>query len=282
MLRDFLAKIELVDLVGPQGVRISPDAARELLQGHQLPYELLRERQDDIAEFLRSDVSAPDVLALARRKATLETFERMLASPDLTEPQWQAFFEAEPWILGVAGAPKFLHRVGSRLESVVQGWNDFGTTGKKADAVLRTAGALSAFTFIKIKRPDTPLLRHKQYRSGAWAISDEVAGGVAQVHATVDAAQQNIGRRLPVLSDDGYDTGEAIDFCRPRALLVVGSLGQMTNDGAVHHERYRSFEAFRRSLREPEVVTFDELLHRARAVLALAGDDEHEQQPRSP
>jgi hypothetical protein len=35
---------------------------------------------------------------------------------------------------------------------------------------------------------------------------------------------------------------------------------------------FRSFEAFRRSLRDPEVVTFDELHHRAKAVLDLQSE----------
>jgi hypothetical protein len=267
VLRDFLTRIELADLVGEEGVKISADAARELLAGHELPHELLRERQEDIVEFLRSDITAPDVLALARRKAALNTFEEMLHQ-NLAEPVWQQFFETEPWILGVAGAPQFLDRVGDSLESVVQGWDDVGTVGKRADALLRTAGALSAFTFVEIKRPDTPLLRSTPYRSGAWAVSDDLAGGVAQVHATVDAAHSRLAPRHAVATDDGFDTGRTIEFCRPRALLVVGSLEQMIRDGAVHHERHRCFEAFRRSIREPEIVTFDEILHRARAVLS--------------
>lgn len=267
VLRDFLTRIELVDLVGEEGVKISAEAARALLAGHELPHELLRERHADIVDFLRSDVTAPDVLAMARRKAALNTFEEML-SQDSAEPVWQQFFETEPWILGVAGAPQFLHRVGDSLESVVQGWDDVGAVGKRADALLRTAGALSAFTFVEIKRPDTPLLRPKPYRSGAWAVSDDLAGGVAQVHATVDAAQSRLAPRHAVATDDGFDTGETIEFCRPRSLLVVGSLEQMIRDGAVHHERHRCFEAFRRSMQEPEIVTFDEILHRARAILS--------------
>lgn len=140
------------------------------------------------------------------------------------------------------------------------------------DALLRTAGALSAFTFVEIKKPGTPLLRTKPYRSGAWAVSEEVAGGVAQLHATVDGAQNQIGLRQSVTTAEGADTGETIEFCRPRSLLVVGSLEQMIHDGGVHHPRHRSFEAFRRSIRDPEIVTYDEILYRAQAVLSTSGE----------
>lgn len=43
-LRDFLTKIELVDLVGEDGIRLSGEASRELLSGHQLSHDVLRER----------------------------------------------------------------------------------------------------------------------------------------------------------------------------------------------------------------------------------------------
>jgi len=58
--------------------------------------------------------------------------------------------------------------------------------------------------------------------------------------------------------------------CRPRTLLVVGSLTEFIHDGNVHHEKFQSFERFRRGLRDPEILTFDELYRRARLALALA------------
>ncbi len=165
ILRDFLARIELVDLVGTDGVRISAEAGRQLLEGRRLPADLLRERATEVAEFLRSDLSAPDVTALARRREALRKFEQMLAEVH-PEQAWQAFLEAHPWILGAAGAPQFLHRVGDTLEQVVRGWDDLGDSGKRVDSLMRTAGALSALTFVEIKRPDTSLLRYTPYRSG--------------------------------------------------------------------------------------------------------------------
>ncbi len=189
-----------------------------------------------------------------------------------SEPDWQAFLEAEPWILGAAGAPQFLHRVGDKLKQVIRGWDDLGNVGKRADSLLRTAGVLSALTFVEIKRPDTSLLRSAPYRSGAWAIDQHLAGWVAQLHATVDAAQAQIGERLRTRDADGFETGLSVELCRPRSILVVGSLSQMLDEaGRLNHAMFRSFEAFRRSLRDPEVVTFDELHYRARAVLDMEG-----------
>lgn len=268
ILLDFVAKIRVADLYGVDAVRFSVDASSQLLEGRRLPAELLRERRDDVEEFLRSDVTAPEVTALARRRTALRTFREMLKQ-DLTEPKWQAFLESEPWLLGFGGAPQFLHAVGQKLEQVVKGF-DLTSAGKRTDALLRTAGQLSALTFVEIKRPDTPLLQTSDYRPDVWAVSSEVAGGVAQLHATVDAARRTIGDRLHMRDDEGYDSGNAIELCRPRTVLVTGQLSQLFNeDGMPHRQRFRAFESFRRSLRDPEVITFDELLQRAEAVIAL-------------
>lgn len=46
--------------------------------------------------------------------------------------------------------------------------------------------------------------------------------------------------------------------------MIVGSLGQLTGSGGgPMRDKVRSFELFRRSLHEPEVITFDELVARA-------------------
>jgi hypothetical protein len=99
-------------------------------------------------------------------------------------------------------------------------------------------------------------------------VSNEVAGGVAQCQGTVDEAQDVLGKTIEIKDEDGYEVGQAF-VCRPRSLLVIGSLDEFTNDGNAHHRKFESFERFRRSLRDPEILTFDELLERARLTLAL-------------
>jgi hypothetical protein len=101
-------------------------------------------------------------------------------------------------------------------------------------------------------------------------VSPEISGGIAQLHVTVDAARRSIGERLQLRDDEGYDSGEAIELCRPRAVLVAGRLSQLlSDDGRPHRARFRAFESFRRSLKDPEVITFDELLLRTEAVMDL-------------
>jgi hypothetical protein len=268
VLKDFLSKIEVVELVGDSGVRFTAEAAQQLLEGQSLPLSLLTERRDEIIEFLRSEVSAPEVTALARRRDKLAEFREML-DQDLDEPTWQAWLESEPWILGFGAAPQFLHRIGDSLETVVKGFDPVAG-GSRSDGLLRTAGRLSSLVFVEIKRPDADLLQEKAYRSDAWLPGRDVVGGVAQLHNAVDSAVKTFGQRYRV-EQDGYETDIVIELCRPRSVLVVGQLASLFDaDGRPHRRRFRCFESYRRSLAEPEVITFDELLERAAAAVELA------------
>lgn len=123
---------------------------------------------------------------------------------------------------------------------------------------MRTAGALSALVLVEIKGHRTPLIG-SEYRTGVWPPSNELAAGVAQCQTTLDAAVEGLGRVLTQHDPDGFDTGEWAAVCRPRSLLVVGSLAQFEQEGRLNLAQFECFERYRRSLRDPELVTFDEL-----------------------
>jgi hypothetical protein len=48
---------------------------------------------------------------------------------------------------------------------------------------------------------------------------------------------------------------------------VIGSLDEFYADHGVNVSKFRSFELYRRNTSRPEVITFDELLERARFIV---------------
>ena len=56
---------------------------------------------------------------------------------------------------------------------------------------------------------------------------------------------------------------------RPRSVLVIGSLQEFKSDAGVNYKRYRAFDSLRRTLSDPDVVTYDELFERARLSLDI-------------
>lgn len=232
-----------------------------------------------LAEILRSDVNARDVVAVGRRRRQLEIFEQMLtdgtyfatASSDAGggERAWQRFFEDNQWIFGYGLTHIFLEAWDpQKLEQTVSGTTVSGP-GKRVDALLKTSGFIQSLCFVEIKIHTTPLLQPDANRPGVWAPSRDAVEGIAQLQRTVDEAGAHIRRSLELRDSDGNLTGDRSHYIQPRSFLVIGSLQQLTGGTAdtVNEDKYRSFELLRRNTSNPEIVTFDELLARARFIV---------------
>ncbi|MFJ5064608.1 Shedu immune nuclease family protein [Streptomyces nigra] len=132
------------------------------------------------------------------------------------------------------------------------------------DAIMRFKGLISSMLFCEIKTHDTELLAKTPYRAGVYQASKELGGGVAQVQKTVSKAQQLISREfLTHIYDDGTPTGVELSTTRPRQVVVIGSLREFTHNGRVNPEKINSFELYRTSIQDVEIITFDELYQRA-------------------
>ena len=156
-----------------------------------------------------------------------------------------------------------------KLEQFVEGY-DLLHRGKRADGVLKTRGIISAMCFVEIKTHETELLDSSFYRAGCWSPSKELAGAVAQVQGTVSAAMQNMYGFQKPKDGTGNPTREEVFNFRPRAFIVIGSLGQFTSEHGINDDKVRSFELYRNSLTGIEIMTFDELYERSKFIVESA------------
>lgn len=231
---------------------------------------------------LGSTLTQAELDIVANRKGQLETFHKFLYDPEYFEEQrtelqrqgrdskpeavWQRFFEENPWIFGYG-----LNLVAcasyddQKLEQITTGASKFGGAGKRSDGVLRTRGVVSSLLFCEIKRHDLPLLAATQYRKpDVWTPSHEVIGGVSQVQKTVEKAVRGIGEFLHKQYDpDGTPTDLVVSTVRPRQVVVIGLTDEFAVNGELNREKVSSFELYRRSVNDVEVITFDELYERA-------------------
>lgn len=215
-----VAQRNIVDLVG--------DNAREIAKSHP---ETLYE------------------LAAKIEKATLQEmirkFEVMLGQ-NLTETKWQAFFEANTFILSMAFAVPTIFVCETPY---VHGKRINGKGGKYSDFLMRGQGTGNV-ALIEIKAPDTDILVAR-YREDQAAPSRELVGAITQV----------LGQRLSLTthwhslkSNDDGPLGDA-NLYSPHAVVLIGRLPSSKSDR-------QSFEVFRNVLRDVVVLTFDELLSR--------------------
>jgi hypothetical protein len=119
------------------------------------------------------------------------------------------------------------------------------------------ATATGALLLIEIKTPLTPLLGAK-YREGAYPLSTDLNGSVAQVVSYRQSLMKNFhalyasSTTAPVLAE-------------PRCVLIVGSVENELNTS----ELKNSFELLRERIVGVTIITFDELLTRVKTLIAL-------------
>lgn len=276
---ELIRNLEYIPVFGCENsVRVDDTLVRDLWANPNAMTELYRKNPDQFRRLITDDSSARDVVAVAYRREQVERFRRLLEDDAYFDGQvlltarrrpedvWQEFFEANPWILGVSLTGQLLTSWNDeKLERVVAGASIAGP-GKRIDALMRTAGTISALVFAEFKTHRTRLLDPgKPYRAGCFAPSAELTAGIAQVQGTVDFAIEEIGQRLQAISSDGSEVpGDCSYIIHPRSFLIIGSLTELIGErGGVHDDRLRSFERYRRNIVKPEIITYDELLARA-------------------
>ncbi len=267
-LIEFLDNIKRLEIPGPEKFIADESDLRLVHLPEAETRKVLEEHPELVAEFARSKLTTEDVVALAYRREQLSVFSNMLdLGQDITEGGWQEFFERNQWIFGYGLSYVFTTGLDDQgLQQTLRG-SSLVSPGKIPDGIMKTRAAVSALCLVEIKKSSTELLKKSEYRKGTWAPSSELSGAVAQCQETLRAAADVLDTHHRFKDDQGNPTGEELMSVQPRSFLIVGSLTEFQTERGVNSIRYQSFEGFRRNLRQPEILTFDELYERARFIV---------------
>ena len=267
-LLEFVENIRRLEIPGPAKFKGNEADLSLVHMPDDEARRLLKDRPELVAEFARSQITTEDVVALAYRREQLKVFSNLLDRTEFTsESSWQDFFERNQWIFGYGLSYIFTTGLDGRsLQQTLRG-SSLVAPGKIPDGIMKTRAAVSALCLVEIKKSSTGLLKSNEYRSGTWAPSAELSGAVAQCQETLRTATDVLGTNHRFSDDQGNPTGEELMSVHPRSFLVIGSLDQFQSEHGVNASRYQAFEGFRRNLRQPEILTFDELYERARFIV---------------
>lgn len=259
-----------------EGSADSEDLKKDILE--------LQEENEDLQKVARlikdGKIKLSEVAEIKRKKESLEYFDRLLNDDSFFQKEqknfhgpeavWQAFFEENKWIFGFGLNYVFNSPLeGESLEQVVEGYSVRGH-GKRIDALMHTNGLIQSLCFAEIKTHKKPILRQvvNAYRPDSWSISSELAGGIAQIQRTVQQSLTHLQTGLHRIGPDGCTTGEKLFLYKPKSFLIIGSLSEFKNEkGQVNESKYSSFQIFRSSISDVEIITFDELFGRAEALV---------------
>ncbi|MCC6351675.1 MAG: DUF4263 domain-containing protein [Fimbriimonadaceae bacterium] len=220
-----------------------------------------RERSDQVLAMVRGlDPAAFDVAAHKARHdqhvTALREFADHLEAQDWREDDWEAFFARNRWIFGHGLAYQFLSEV--QAQPHYGGVAVDGKGAQRGDHLMATEAGVRFTVLVEVKTPQAPLTQRDEYRNGAFAPGNDVAGGVAQLQVNarkwaVEGAAKEENRDL---EDQGVYT------VQPKGILIVGHTASLDS-----RSKRTSFELYRQNLHNPEVITFDELFERAKFIV---------------
>lgn len=227
---------------------------------------------EDVWEQLGHD--NPDIasrLAYAKvqeeRADALKQFEKMLENDELEENDWQYFFENNTWIFGYGLRYQFL--TVAQAQPNYGGSDVTGKGGQRGDFLTTSEAEVKYTCLVEIKKPVTKLLQNSQYRSGAWGVSNELSGAVAQIQVNCGQWEMKGARE-----ERNREKLESINTVSPKGIVIVGNTRELTS-----WDKVNSFERFRQGLTNPEIITYDELLERARFIVGEIINEDVEDVP---
>lgn len=269
-LQDFLTQIEFLDLndehtsrvvdmssgKGPRVVIDAPDrSVVELLKG------LSGSDRMALLQSLEGSLSPDDVNLLLGRKQGLDLFEHHLTAGEWREKDWQEFFDREQWVFGY-GLDYQIMGIFDR-EMVVGGG---GTDNRNKPTVDFLGEAANYTVLVEIKTPGTTIFKARAGgRAGTWDFTPEFISAVSQV---LEQKAEWVAN-AQFSEDYSKDGSRLLSRTRsPKAILVVGSSAEFEANGNDRDAQLKSdtFELFRRDTRSMDIMTFDELIQRARFI----------------
>ncbi len=196
------------------------------------------------------------------KKENFEEYKKAIEkSSSKDEIVWQMFFKENFWIFGYGLDYRF--NLILQKEFHASDTDADGSDGVIGDYLL---GDKKFTTFVELKLPDTPLFGNSKNRSGCWQLSDQLCEAISQLLEQKASGEIKIETNKSLYNQDGtLITQRAYNS---KVILVIGSWSEIINDEPKTKElKEKTFELYRRELKNIEIVTYDELLDRAKYIV---------------
>lgn len=243
-------------VIDPNDLIVTEDNKADIIK-KMLSSGLGEEIWDTLSE---DDPSLATKLAYSKiysdRKKALKEFEESLTKTK-NENYWQKFFTNNTWIFGYGLRYHFLNVISE--QPIYSGANFDRSGEQRGDYLLNTEAGKKFTVLVEIKKPQTEIVLKDGYRAGTWKLGNELLWAVSQMQSNCTSWFKDGSTK-----DDAKDNLESksIYTYQPKGILLIGNTEQLDN-----RDKLQTFEAFRRNLMNPEIVTFDELFERAKFIV---------------
>lgn len=190
----------------------------------------------------------------------IKKFEGMLQD-NLPEPKWQRFFEDNTFVLTMLlSSPVYILRTQFNARSP----NLSGEGAQIGDFLFGSNSR--SLAIIEIKKPSTELLKNgKPYRNNVYAPNYEISGAITQVLTQKSSLQSQWAQVV-------LNNKSLINYYTDVIKCIVLA-GKTPED----EDKLKSFEIFRNSCKDVDVITYDELLEKLKSLLTHLNGNQIEQ-----
>lgn len=207
----------------------------------------------------KQKLSKEDLDILNGRKEGLEIFRRNLfEETNWDEKDWQKFFENNTWIFGYGLDYKFLTII--QREAHVSNTDLDGKNSVITDFIL---GSNKFTVLVELKRPDTKLFDTKKNRSESWSLSSYLTNSISQI-LTQKAEWEIKSQTEQYDIDENPIRQRTID---PKTILIIGNSVQYEGETKTDKIKAKTFELYRRNMKNVEIITYDELYQKANFIV---------------
>jgi Domain of unknown function (DUF4263) len=219
------------------------------------------EQRSGLLSALQQSLSHEEINILLGRKQGLKEYEDHMRLSDWSESHWQDFFERQHWAFGYGLDYRMMRQFGREMTVGA------GGTDNRDKPVIDFLMSFTDYTvLVEIKTPDTPIFAtSRRGRAGTWEFSREFTSAVSQI-----IEQKAEWLSFAQTGEHHNKAGEALTARtrNARSILVFGSREEFSSSTNARDASLKrdTFELFRRECRSIDIVTFDELLERARFI----------------
>lgn len=250
----------LINLNPPNSDKVLVEVDKDLNEIFDKLSHLKASDKNSLLEVLKNNVlTKSDIDIITGRKDGLKEFKQnLIDTSKLSEPEWQNFFKQNDWIFGYGLEYRFLSIL--QKEASVSSIDLDGKNEVKSDYLLATKN----FTVIvELKRPDTQLFERDKNRSESWRLSKDLTYAISQI--LTQKAEWEINSQHKNFDENGFPiTQTTID---PKTFLIIGHSEQFNGTNKEDLIKRKTFELYRRNSKNIEIITYDELLERAKFIV---------------
>jgi hypothetical protein len=253
-------RFQLEDISTTKGPKAIIDAAdRGIVERFR---GMSKDQRNDALRAMQGSLTSEEINILLGRRQGFDEFEEQIHRQVWSEKQWQDFFHRQQWVFGY-GLDYRVMGLFDREMTVGAG----GTDNQNKPTVDFLMNFTDYTVLVEIKKPDTAIFKQSRGgRAGTWEFSPEFTSAVSQI-----VEQKAEWLSFAQTGEHHNRAGTATLTARTRnakSILVIGSRDEFARSGIVRDERVMrdTFELFRREMRSIDIVTFDELLERARFI----------------